>query len=103
MSRSAYAVAYTCLSDLHEVQDAFNDLRVMFTVMLDLFQEDSTPHAFAQLGMATVEDWSGKIAQWSECMDNELDNLSAEADAHGETWNRLGALRDATKAAGDQP
>ena len=103
MSRSAYAVAYTGLSDLHEVQDAFNDLRVMFTVMLDLFQEDSTPHAFAQLGMATVQDWSGKITQWSECMDNELDNLSAEADAYSETWNRLGTLRDATKAAGDQP
>lgn len=103
MSRSAYAIAYTGLSDLHEVQDAFNDLRVMFTLMLNLFQEDSTPHAFAQLGIATVEDWSGKVAQWCECMDKELDNLSAEADAYSEKWNRLVASRDAAKAIGGQP
>jgi uncharacterized protein YmfQ (DUF2313 family) len=98
MSRSAYGVAYTALEDLYEIQDAFNELNAMFTVMLKHFHPDTTANAFAQLGMATVEHWSSTVAQWAECMDNELDSLPSEADSYSEKWKRLVALRDAAKA-----
>lgn len=79
MSRSAYEVACTGVDDLYAIQDAFNNMHAIFTLMLGHFPEDSTSHAFAQLGIADVSDWSVKVLQWAECMDNELTDLAGTA------------------------
>jgi hypothetical protein len=75
MTRSAYDVACSGRDDLYGVQDAFNNLRAIFTLMRQHFPEDHTAHAFAQLGILEVNDWSTKVLQWAECMDHELIDL----------------------------
>jgi hypothetical protein len=74
-------IACTGLDDLYEVQDAFTELRAMFTVMLGHFQQDSTAHAFAQLGIASVDGWSSKVLQWADCMGEELVDLGTAGGA----------------------
>lgn len=78
MTRSAHEIAETGLDDLYAVQEAFNNVHAIFTLMLQRFPEDSTAHAFALLGIAEVDDWSVKVFQWTECMDNELDDIRAQ-------------------------
>lgn len=78
MSRSYKAIAETAVQDLYEVTSAFDSVRAIFTLMLETFPEDSTPHAFAQLGTLEISDWNTKIYQWCECMENELDDANAE-------------------------
>lgn len=79
MSRSYKAIAETGVQDLYEVTSAFESVRAIFTLMLDTFPEDSTPYAFAQLGTLEINDWTTKVYQWCECMENELDDTNAEA------------------------
>lgn len=79
MSRSYKAIAETAVQDLYEVTSAFDSVCAIFTLMLKTFPEDSTPHAFAQLGTIEITDWNTKVYQWCECMENELDDASAEA------------------------
>ena len=79
MSRSYKAIAETAVSDLYEAQAALDKMHAIFTVMLQHFPEDSTSNAFAQLGTLEANDWSTKIFQWCECMENELDDANAEA------------------------
>lgn len=79
MSRSAHEIACTGVDDLYAIQDAFNGVHAIFTVMLKHFPKDSTAHAFAQLGIAEVNEWSTTVLQWAECMDNELTDLAGTA------------------------
>ncbi|USW95370.1 hypothetical protein NHF39_00850 [Pseudomonas proteolytica] len=79
MSRSYKEIAETATQDLYEVTSAFDSVSAIFTLMLETFPEDSTPHALAQLGTLTLKDWYAKVYQWCECMENELDDASAEA------------------------
>ncbi len=79
MSRSYKEIAETGVQDLYEVTSAFESVRAIFTLMLDTFPEDSTPHAFAQLGTLEINDWTTKVYQWCERMENELDDANAEA------------------------
>ncbi|WP_226456664.1 hypothetical protein [Pseudomonas sp. AF03-9] len=79
MSRSYKAIAETAVQDLYEVTSAFDSVSAIFTLMLETFAEDSTPHAFAQLGTLGLKDWYAKVYQWCECMENELDDANAEA------------------------
>lgn len=79
MSRSYKAIAETAVQDLYEVTSALESVRAIFTLMLETFPEDSTPHAFAQLGTLEIADWNTKVYQWCECMENELDDANAEA------------------------
>lgn len=79
MSRSYKAIAETAVQDLYEVTSAFDSVCAIFTLMLKTFPEDSTPHAFAQLGTIEITDWNTKVYQWCECMENELDDANAEA------------------------
>ena len=79
MSRSYKAIAETAVQDLYEVTSAFDSVSAIFTLMLEIFPEDSTPHAFAQLGTLGLKDWYTKVYQWCECMENELDDANEEA------------------------
>lgn len=79
MSRSYKAIAETAAQDLYEVTSAFDSASAIFTLMLETFPEDSTPHAFAQLGTLGLKDWYTKVYQWCECMENELDDANEEA------------------------
>lgn len=79
MSRSYKEIAETGVQDLYEVTSALESVRAIFTLMLETFPEDSTPHAFAQLGTLEISDWNTKVYQWCECMENELDDANAEA------------------------
>lgn len=76
MSRSAYDIACTGLDDLYGVQDAFNNVHALFKFLMGIVPEDHAAHALAQLGILEVDDWSMKVAQWAECMDNELIDLA---------------------------
>ena len=93
MSRSYKAIAETAAQDLYEVTSALESVRAIFTLMLETFPEDSTPHAFAQLGTLEINDWNTKVYQWCECMENELDDANEEAvvaisaeRAHATRW-----------------
>jgi hypothetical protein len=93
MSRSYKAIAETAISDLYEAQAALDNMHAIFTLMLQHFPEDSTGNAFAQLGTLESNDWSTKIYQWCECMENELDDANQEAAvaisaerAHATRW-----------------
>lgn len=79
MSRSYKEIAETGVQDLYEAHSAFDSVRAIFTLMLDNFPEDSTAHAFAQLGTLEINEWTAKVYQWCECMENELDDAKAEA------------------------
>jgi len=79
MIRSYKEIAETGVQDLYEAHSAFDSVRAIFTLMLETFPEDSTPHAFAQLGTLELKDWTTKVYQWCECMENELDDANAEA------------------------
>lgn len=79
MSRSYKEIAETGVQDLYEVTSALESVRAIFTLILETFPEDSTPHAFAQLGTLEISDWNTKVYQWCECMENELDDANAEA------------------------
>lgn len=79
MSRSYKAIAETAISDLYETQSALDNMHAIFTLMLQHFPEESTGNAFAQLGILEANDWSTKIFQWCQCMENEMDDANAEA------------------------
>ncbi|QXQ19134.1 hypothetical protein [Pseudomonas tolaasii] len=79
MSRSYKEIAETGVQDLYEVTSALKSVRAIFTLMLETFPEDSTPHALAQLGGLEISDWNTKAYQWCECMEDELDDANAEA------------------------
>ena len=79
MSRSYKEIAETGVQDLYEVTSALESMSAIFTLMLETFPEDSTPHALAQLGGLEISDWNTKVYQWCECMENELDDANAEA------------------------
>lgn len=101
MSRSYKAIAETAVQDLYEVTSALESVRSIFTLMLETFPEDSTPHAFAQLGTLEVADWNTKVYQWCECMENELDDanevaaeaISAERTHATRWWTHLNEMR----------
>ena len=101
MSRSHKEIAETGVQDLYEVTSALESVRAIFTLMLETFPEDSTPHAFAQLGTLELTDWSSKIYQWCECMENELDGanqvaavaISAERAHATRWWTHLSEMR----------
>lgn len=82
MSRSYKEIAETGVQDLYEVTSALESVRAIFTLMLETFPEDSTPHAFAQLGTIEITDWNNKVYQWCECMENELDDANAAPLPH---------------------
>lgn len=103
MSRSAYEIAESALDDLYHVQDAFIEFNAMFTLMLGQCRKDNLAHAFAELGLASVENWSEKLQQWSACIDHELDGVKREAEAYSQICARLLASRDAAKAIGERP
>lgn len=90
MSRTAYDIACSALGDLYDVQKAFSNIRVIFTVMLRNFPEDHTAHALAKLGVLEVDDWADTVCQWAECMDSELDDpcLDIEAQAYLDKFER---------------
>lgn len=100
MSRSAYAIASTGVDDLYTIQEAFTNLNAIFDVMLKHFPEDSTGHAFAQLGTAEVMQWSDKLDDWSELMENELSDphLDAEREAYYALCDRRWNLKHPDKA-----
>ena len=79
MSRSYKEIAETGVQDLYEVTSALESMSAIFTLMLETFPEDSTPHALAQLGGLEISDWNTKVYQWCECMEDELDDANAEA------------------------
>ena len=79
MSRPYKEIAETAISDLYEAQEALGNMHAIFTLMLQHFSEDSTGNAFAQLGILEANDWSSKIYQWCECMENEMDDAKEEA------------------------
>jgi uncharacterized protein (DUF2267 family) len=93
MSRSAFEIASTGLDDLYQIQDAFIEFHALFTVMLNRFPQDSATHAFAQLGIASVDAWADTVCQWSECMDNELDELETEGEAYRAKIRRMCVMR----------
>ena len=101
MSRSYKAIAETATSDLYEAQAALDNMHAIFTLMLQHFPEDSTGNAFAQLGILESNDWSTKIYQWCECMENELDDanqkaavaISAERVHATRWWTHLNEMR----------
>ncbi|KTC26701.1 hypothetical protein AO239_10670 [Pseudomonas sp. ICMP 19500] len=101
MSRSYKAIAETAISDLYEAQAALDNMHAIFTLMLQHFPEDSTGNAFAQLGTLESNDWSTKIYQWCECMENELDDanqkaavaISAERVHATRWWTHLNEMR----------
>ncbi|RZI31156.1 hypothetical protein [Pseudomonas orientalis] len=93
MSRSHKAIAETAVQDLYEVTSAFDNVSAIFTLMLETFPVDSTPHSLAQLGTLALKDWYSKVYQWCECMENELDDANEEATvaisaerAHATRW-----------------
>lgn len=79
MTRSAYEIASTGADDLYTALDYFNNIHTIFVVMLKAFPEDSTAHAFAQLGIAEINDRSMTVLQWAECMVDELGDLAEGA------------------------
>lgn len=79
MTRSAYEIASTGADDLYTALDYFNSIHAIFTLMLQSFPEGSTAHAFAQLGVAEINDRSMTVFQWAECMVDELDDLAEGA------------------------
>ncbi|MGY3027165.1 hypothetical protein ACVWXR_005000 [Pseudomonas lurida] len=101
MSRSYKAIAETAISDLYEAQAALDNMHAIFTLMLQHFPEDTTGNAFAQLGTLESNDWSTKIYQWCECMENELDDanqkaavaISAERVHATRWWTHLNEMR----------
>jgi len=101
MSRSYKAIAETAISDLYEAQAALDNMHAIFTLMLQHFPEASTGNAFAQLGTLESNDWSTKIYQWCECMENELDDanevaaeaISAERTRATRWWTHLNEMR----------
>lgn len=101
MSRSYKEIAETGVQDLYEVTSALESVRAIFTLMLETFPEDSTPHAFAQLGTLEITDWNTKVYQWCECTENELDDaneVAAEAISAERThairwWTHLSEMR----------
>lgn len=101
MSRSYKAIAETAISDLYEAQAALDNMHAIFAVMLQHFPEESTGNAFAQLGILEANDWSTKIYQWCECMENELDDanevaavaISAERALATRWWTHLNEMR----------
>lgn len=101
MSRSYKEIAETAVSDLYEAQEALGNMHAIFTLMLQHFPEDSTGNAFAQLGTLESNDWSTKIYQWRECMENELDDanevatvaISAERAHATRWWTHLNEMR----------
>ena len=101
MSRSYKAIAETAISDLYEAQAALDNMHAIFAVMLQHFPEESTGNAFAQLGILEANDWSTKIYQWCECMENELDDanevavvaISAERTHATRWWTHLNEMR----------
>ncbi|MBU0938029.1 MAG: hypothetical protein KJ715_03680 [Gammaproteobacteria bacterium] len=101
MSRSYKEIAETGVQDLYEVTSALEGVRAIFTLMLETFPEDSTSHAFAQLGTLEIADWNSKIYQWCECMENELDDanevaaeaISAERTRATRWWAHLNEMR----------
>ena len=101
MSRSYKAIAETAISDLYETQAALDNMHAIFTLMLQHFPEESTGNAFAQLGILESNDWSTKIYQWCECMENELDDanqesavsISAERAHATRWWTHLNEMR----------
>lgn len=93
MSRTLYDIAYSGLEDLYELQDAFNNIKLIFTVMKKVLPADSAAHGFATLGVLEVEALADKVSQWSEWMDNELDGFPEENRAHFAKHLRREALR----------
>lgn len=77
MSRSALHIAETAVQDFWEIQCAFNHIHALFTLMMRYFPEGHTAHAFAELGIAETNDWSLKVLQWTMCMEDELEQVSA--------------------------
>lgn len=98
MSRSAFEIASTGLEDLYQVQDAFIEFHALFTVMLNSFPQDSATYALARLGIASVDAWADTVRQWSECMDNELDELETEGEAYRAKIQQMCVLRAAQLA-----
>lgn len=81
MSRTAYDIACSGLGDLHTVQNAFNNIHAIFTVMLEHFPEGHTAHAFAKLGVLEVNSWADTVLQWYDCMTDELDDPRFESES----------------------
>lgn len=100
MSRSAFAIASTGVDDLYAIQEAFTNLNAIFDVMLNTFPEDSPGHAFAQLGTAEVMQWSDKVDDWSDQMEDELNepHLDAEREAYYALCERRWDLKHPDKA-----
>lgn len=81
MSRTAYDIACSGLGDLHTVQNAFNNIHAIFTVMIGHFPEGHTAHAFAELGVLEVNSWADTVLQWYDCMADELDDPCFESES----------------------
>ncbi|NWC93822.1 MULTISPECIES: hypothetical protein [unclassified Pseudomonas] len=79
MIRSYKEIAETGVGDLYDVQNAFDNVRAIFTLLLDRFPEDSAAYSLAELGTFEINDWTSKLFQWCECMENELDDANAQA------------------------
>ncbi|WP_282365617.1 hypothetical protein [Pseudomonas sp. PS02290] len=93
MSRSLFEIAYGALDDLYEVQNAFNQMNALFDLLAEKSPKDSLADATAQLGIIVMEEWSTKVAQWAERLDNELDGFPSEAKAYRDKHLRREVLR----------
>ncbi|WP_213876139.1 hypothetical protein [Pseudomonas sp. dw_358] len=102
MTRSAYEIAATGLTDLCTIQEAFNELQALFVFLQERVPEESFVNATAQLGIAVIEGWSEKAWQWAECMDNELDDLPEEQEVCYAKMKRLCAMRATHLARAEQ-
>jgi|GEM_PF-4875419 len=92
MSRTAMEIAVTALGDLDRVQDAISEVHAVFSVIMDVLPENCPAHALAQLGYAACNDWSEKVYQWAECMEDELDELEVQEGERGNASTELGGI-----------
>lgn len=93
MSRSLYDVAISALDDLYDVQIAFAQFEIFLTVFASKFPEGSDCKELANFAIGMNKDWSDKVSQWADCMDDELCNFPAENTAHFEKRRRLHTKR----------
>ncbi|MDD2161395.1 hypothetical protein N1078_12485 [Pseudomonas sp. MIL19] len=85
-------IAVTALGDLDLFQDAISEVHAVFSVIMDVLPENCSAHALAQLGYAACNDWSEKVYQWAECMEDELDELEVQEGGSVNTSAELGEL-----------
>ncbi|MBV6823851.1 hypothetical protein [Pseudomonas sp. PD9R] len=93
MSRTLFDIAYASLDDLYELQGAFSEMNALFTLLAKNYPAGILANDIAQLGLARNEHWSSTVAQWTDCLDDELDGFPEQAHAYIAKNLRREALR----------